>query len=169
MRTKLQPNSSIHLRMCSNILHHIDTNRHILRTKFLPKNHLFALIFRSLPILLTSYLLLNTWMATNNIELLIKCAIIMTRSKKLSLTLMHPNSNIDKMIFVVYLKVDKKKFSRRPLGISQYICFEQNLCSVVCTGMEEPFKRGHSNTLVLWIAMFEWPVLIKKINREPFG
>ncbi len=36
---KLEPNSSVHLKMCPLIIFRIDTNRHILQTKYFPRNH----------------------------------------------------------------------------------------------------------------------------------
>ncbi len=52
-------------------------------------------------------------MTTNNTGLLIKLAIIMTRSKKLSLTFKHQNSiNIGYNVLVAYLKLDKKVQSK---------------------------------------------------------
>ncbi len=47
-------------------------------------------------------------MATKNTVLLIKFAVIMTRSRKLPLTSMHPNSNnIGRKVLVAYFKLDK--------------------------------------------------------------
>ncbi len=90
--------------------------------------------------------MINTQMTTNNTVLLIKFAIIMKRSKKLSLAFWDPSSkNIGLKILVACLKVDEK-FSRRPLRrIARYICFEYNLCAVNCISTEEPLGRGHSN------------------------
>ncbi len=52
-------------------------------------------------------------MTTNNTGLLKKSAIIMTRSKKLSLIFMHQNSNnIGYKVLVAYLKLDEKVQSK---------------------------------------------------------
>ncbi len=42
---KVQPISSIHLKMCSQLIIRIEKLRHILQNNFFPRNHLFTYLF----------------------------------------------------------------------------------------------------------------------------